>query len=104
MHIILFDSIAINKDLFEDYQNADGYKSYEISFDDLDIQYGSFFSNQTPEDFYTDKIDELKNIYDKDRSDVNLDNYLNAMSLARQDIKSMRESFANKNVVITLTL
>lgn len=98
------DSIAINKDLFEDYQNADGYKSYEISFDDLAIQYGSFFNNQTPEDFYTDKIDELKNIYDKDRSDVNLDNYLNAMSLAKQDIESMRTSFANKNVVITLAL
>lgn len=98
------DSIALNKDLFEDYQNANGYKSYEISFDDLNIQYGTFFYNQTPEDFYSGKIDELKNIYDKDRSDVNLNNYLNAMSLAKQDIESMRESFANKNVVITLTL
>jgi len=98
------DSIALNKDLFKDYQNANGYKSYEISFDDLDIQYGTFFNNQTPEDFYSGKIDELKNIYDKDRSDVNLNNYLNAMSLAKQDIESMRESFANKNVVITLTL
>ena len=90
--------------MFKDYQNANGYKSYEISFDDLDIQYGTFFNNQTPEDFYSGKIDELKNIYDKDRSDVNLNNYLNAMSLAKQDIESMRESFANKNVVITLTL
>lgn len=98
------DSIAINKDLFEDYKNADGYKSYEISFDDLNIQYGTFFNNQTPEDFYSSKIDELKNTYDKERTDVNLDNYLNAMSLAKQDIESMRTRFANKNVVITLTL
>lgn len=98
------DSIAINKDLFEDYQNADGYKSYEISFDDLNIQYGTFFNNQTPEDFYSNKIDELKNTYNKERTDVNLDNYLNAMSLAKQDIESMRTSFANKNVVITLAL
>lgn len=50
------DSISINKDLFEDYQNADGYKSYEISFDDLNIQYGTFFNNQTPEDFYSSKL------------------------------------------------
>lgn len=98
------DSIAINKDLFEDYQNADGYKSYEISFDDLNIQYGTFFNNQTPEDFYSSKINELKNTYNKERTDVNLDNYLNAMSLAKQDIGSMKERFANKNVVITLTL
>lgn len=98
------DSIAINKDLFEDYQNADGYKSYEISFDDLNIQYGTFFNNQTPENFYSSKIDELKNTYNKERTDVNLDNYLNAMSLAKQDIGSMKERFANKNVVITLTL
>lgn len=98
------DSIAINKDLFEDYKNADGYKSYEISFDDLNIQYGTFFNNQTPEDFYSSKIDELKNTYNQERTDVNLDNYLNAMSLAKQDIESMRTSFANKNVVITLAL
>ena len=71
------ESISINKDLFEDYQNADGYKSYEISFDDLNIQYGTFFNNQTPEDFYSSKIDELKNTYNKERTDVNLDNYLN---------------------------
>lgn len=88
---------------FTDYPSAEGYKYIDnISLDTLGIKYGSYFENKNPEEFYTDTINQLKKAYESSRSKEDLNNYLNAMSLAKQDVANMQTAINDKNIVITL--
>lgn len=90
---------------FADYPSAEGYKYIDsVSLDTLGIKYGSYFDNKNPEEFYTDTINQLKTTYESSRSEENLNNYLNAMSLAKQDVEKMQEAINDKNIVITLEI
>lgn len=97
-------TITINGS-FADYPSAKGYKYIDnVSLDTLGIKYGSYFDNKNPEEFYTDTINQLKTTYESSRSEEDLNNYLNAMSLAKQDVENMQKAINDKNIVITLEI
>lgn len=90
---------------FADYPSAEGYKYIDnVSLDTLGIKYGSYFDNKNPEEFYTGTINQLKKTYETSRSEEDLNNYLNAMSLAKQDVENMQKAINDKNIVITLEI
>ena len=90
---------------FANYPSAEGYKYIDnVSLDTLGIKYGSYFENKNPEEFYTDTINQLKKKYETSRSKEDLNNYLNAMSLAKQDVENMQTAINDKNIVITLEI
>lgn len=89
---------------FANYLSAEGYQYIDVSLDTLGITYGSYFENKNPEEFYTDTINQLKTTYESSRSEEDLNNYLKAMSLAKQDVENMQKAINDKNIVITLEI
>lgn len=94
---------TITKDQFQKY-HIDGYHSITLNFDDLGIRYGSYFNYQNPENFYSKKIEELKNQYSSTRSEVDRETYLKSMEIAKNDVSTMKEILKGKNIVITLKI
>lgn len=89
---------------FAKYPSAEGYQYIDVKLETLGIKYGSYFDNKSPEEFYTKTINQLKTTYESSRSKDDLNNYLNAMSLAKQDVKNMQKAINDKNIVITLEI
>ena len=104
-YLSLTETIITIDGSFADYPSAEGYKYIDnVSLDTLGIKYGSYFDNKNPEEFYTGTINQLKTRYESSRSEEDLNNYLNAMSLAKQDVENMQKAINDKNIVITLEI
>lgn len=103
-------TITISKDELEDLTSIDGYKTITLDFSNTEttkkfgIKYGSFFDNKNPQEYYQRKIDDFKKVYEHDRTNDNLTNFLRASKAAKAELKTMQKDLKNAEITIKLDI
>lgn len=102
-------TITISKDELVEY-SIEGYKTITLDFSNPEttekfgIKYGSFFNNQNPQDYYQTKIDKFREIYESNRTDNNLTNFLTASKAAKAELTTMQQTLENAKITIKLDI
>ena len=103
------ETITISKDELTEY-SIEGYKTITLDFSNSEttekfgIKYGSFFNNKNPQDYYQEKIDKFREIYESGRNNNNLTNFLTACKAAKAELKTMQSDLQNANITIKLDI
>lgn len=103
------ETITISTNELEKY-SIDGYKTITLDFSNPEttekfgIKYGSFFNNLNPQDYYQSKIDGFREIYESNRTDNNLTNFLTASKAAKAELQTMQSVLENANITIKLDI
>lgn len=92
------------KDLEFGTYSIEGFKQTTINIEDFKVEYGSFFNNSSPEEFYQTKLNELRNTYLTDTTDDNLNKYLSAIKQAKDELDAMRDALNAKTLNINVSI
>ncbi len=97
----------IDSSSFTNY-DVEGFKKLDLDIDDFKITYGDYFAidetNYTPEEFYNKKLESFKTIYESNKSKENLDNYLNAIKQAEDELNGMSDALNGKTLTISVSV
>ncbi len=108
-YICLSDvDIDITSLTYEDYKiegNATSYKKYIIDLTDkLQINYGNYFNNQSPQEFYNNAIGLALRNYQANQTEDNKNKYLLTVQEAYKELELMREKLGSQKINIEFTV
>lgn len=93
---------------FEDYKiegNATSYKKYIIDLtNELQINYGNYFNNQSPQEFYNNAIGLALRNYQKNQTEDNKNKYLLTVQEAYKELDLMRKKLGSQKINIEFTV
>lgn len=81
------------------------FREVKIEVADLNISYGSYFNFKNPQDFYDEKLDNLKKQYmSATGSDIASKKqiYIDALDKAVEELNTFVNAFKNQNIVIEI--
>lgn len=93
---------------YEDYKiegNATSYKKYIIDLtNELQINYGNYFNNQSPQKFYNNAIGLALRNYQANQTEDNKNKYLLTVQEAYKELDLMRKKLGSQKINIEFTV
>lgn len=107
--LVELDKTHINLDesTFKTYKNNKDFMTTTLtsnSGDFLKIKYGSYFNNETPDEFYSKQIQKYQNIYYSStevEKETARDNYFNSISQTNNELNTIKEILNGSTITIT---
>lgn len=99
--------IDLDKSSFKTYENNEDFRTTTLtsnSGDFLKINYGSYFNNETPDEFYSKQIQKYQNIYYSStevEKETARDNYFNSISQTNNELNKIKEILNGSTITIT---
>lgn len=82
-----------------------GYSKLNLSLEDFSIEYGDYFNNENPQEFYDGYITTYKNNYLENRDNEEaLNTYLEAINQAKNELREFFNSLNNVTLNINVEL
>ena len=87
------------------YIEGTNFKQYSISVSELNISYGSYFNFMNPQDYYDQKLSELKSKYlnaPSAQKETARNNYIKGIDQATDELNRFVEVFSGQQIIINI--
>lgn len=97
------EKIAVSALSFSGYK-VSGFKVAELTaLNNLSVAYSTFFGNEDPATFYSEKLDAIRQNYINKSNGVTAETYLSAIKTAQTEINTMRSALSSLTIKIEVT-